>query len=96
MKLIVEVIDIKGKCPVYKTGEKIVVDANPDYFAGRPYISRVLTRVIPDLATMFLELKAGRIDQMGLTPLQYTRQTNSREFEKNFRKYKYLSFSCLI
>lgn len=26
MKLIVEVIDIKGKCPVYKTGEKIVLD----------------------------------------------------------------------
>ena len=26
MKLIVEVIDIKGKCPVYNTGEKIVLD----------------------------------------------------------------------
>ncbi len=26
MKLIIEVIDIKGNCPVYKTGEKIVLD----------------------------------------------------------------------
>ena len=26
MKLIVEVIDIKGKCPVYEIGEKIVLD----------------------------------------------------------------------
>jgi len=26
MKLIVEVMDIKGKCPVYKTGDKIVLD----------------------------------------------------------------------
>jgi len=26
MKLIVEVINIKGKCPVYKIGEKIVLD----------------------------------------------------------------------
>lgn len=77
----------------WKTGEKIVVNAYKDYFEGRPYISRVLTRVIPDLATMFLELKAGRIDQMGLTPLQYRRQTGSTWFEENFRKYKYLSFS---
>lgn len=76
----------------WKTGEKIVVDANPDYFDGRPYISRVLTRIIPDLATMFLELRAGRIDQMGLTPLQYRRQTESKWFHDNFSKYKYLSF----
>jgi peptide/nickel transport system substrate-binding protein len=76
----------------WKTGEKIVVDANPDCFDGRPYISRVLTRIIPDLATMFLELKAGRIDQMGLTPLQYARQTNTKWFTDNFTKYKYLSF----
>ncbi len=28
----------------WKTGEKTVFDANPDYFEGRPYISRVITR----------------------------------------------------
>ncbi len=76
----------------WKTGEKIVVDYNPNYFAGRPYISRVLTRVIPDLATMFLELKAERVDQMGLTPLQYRRQTDTEWFGENFNKYKYLGF----
>ncbi|MEW6113991.1 MAG: peptide-binding protein, partial [Thermodesulfobacteriota bacterium] len=77
----------------WKTGEKIVVDANNDYFEGRPYISRVLTRIIPDPATMFLELKAGRVDQMGLSPLQYSRQSTGKWWEENFRKYKYLSFS---
>jgi peptide/nickel transport system substrate-binding protein len=77
----------------WKTGEKIVVDANKNYFEGRPYISRVLTRVIPDLATMFLELKAGRIDQMGLTPLQYRRQTDTKWFNENFKRYKYLAFA---
>lgn len=74
------------------TGEKIVVDSYHDYYDGRPYINRVLTRIIPDLATMFLELKAGRVDQMGLTPLQYTRQTATKWFKENFNKYKYLSF----
>lgn len=76
----------------WKTGEKIVLDSYHGYFEGRPYIDRVLTRIIPDLATMFLELKAGRLDQMGLTPLQYTRQTESEWFKKNYNKYKYLSF----
>ncbi|MBI4962421.1 MAG: peptide-binding protein [Desulfomonile tiedjei] len=76
----------------WKTGEKIILDSYHDYFEGRPYIDRVLTRTIPDLATMFLELKAGRVDQMGLTPLQYTRQTDSQLFKENFVKYKYLAF----
>jgi len=76
----------------WKTGEKTVFEANPDYFEGRPYLSRVITRVIPDPATMFLELKSGGIDMMGLTPLQYTRQTETGEFRKSFNKYRYLSF----
>ena len=76
----------------WKTGEKTVFEANPDYFEGRPYLSRVITRVIPDPATMFLELKSGGIDMMGLTPLQYTRQTETEEFRMSFRKYRYLSF----
>ena len=56
-------------------------------------IDRVLTRTIPDLATTFLELKAGRLDWIGLTPLQYMRQTGGQWFQDNFVRYKYLSFS---
>lgn len=77
----------------WTTGEKIVLDSNHDYFEHRPFIDRVMWRVIPDLATMFLELKAGKLDEMGLTPLQYTRQTNTRLFKENFVKYKYLTFN---
>ncbi len=76
----------------WKTGERIVVDSYHDYFEGRPYIDRVMTRVIPDPATMFLELKAGRLDWMGLSPLQYKRQTDTPWFKENFVRYKYLAF----
>lgn len=76
----------------WKTGEKIVLEHNPDYFEGRPYIDRYICRIIPDQATMFLELKAEGIDEMGLTPLQYRRQTNSPDFLKKYNKYRYLSF----
>jgi peptide/nickel transport system substrate-binding protein len=75
------------------TGQKIVLTANHDYFEGRPYIDGYVMRIIPDTATMFLELRANGIDQMGLSPLQYTRQTQSPLFRKNFNKYRYLSFS---
>ena len=75
------------------SAQKIVLVANPDYYEGRPYIDGYIMRIIPDTATMFLELRANGIDQMGLTPLQFTRQTESPLFKKNFNKYRYLSFS---
>ncbi len=75
------------------TGQKIVLVSNPDYFEGRPYTDGFIMRIIPDMATMFLELRANGIDQMGLTPLQYTRQTEAPLFRKNYNKYRYLSFS---
>ena len=74
------------------TGQKIVLVSNPDYFEGRPYIDGYIMRIIPDMATMFLELRAQGIDEMNLTPLQYTRQTENNLFRKNYNKYKYLSF----
>lgn len=77
----------------WKTGQKIVLISNPDYFEGRPYIDGYIMRIIPDMATMFLELRAKGIDRMNLTPLQYTRQTENRFFRNNFNKYRYLSFS---
>ena len=75
------------------TGQKIVLAANPDYFEGAPYLDGYIMRVIPDMATMFLELRANGVDRMGLTPLQFTRQTENNLFRRNYNKYRYLSFS---
>ena len=74
-------------------GQKIVLVSNPDYFEGRPYIDGFILRIIPDMATMFLELRAGGIDRMGLTPLQYTRQTENPLFRRDYNKFRYLSFT---
>ena len=65
--------------------------SNRDYYRGAPWIERVVYRVIPDESTQFLELKSGGLDMMGLTPLQYTRQTSSPVFARDFRKYRYVS-----
>jgi peptide/nickel transport system substrate-binding protein len=71
--------------------EKITLEAYDQYYEGKPYIEKVIYRIIPDNATMFLELKAGGIDYMGLDPVQYSRQTDTKEFKEKFNKYKYLS-----
>ena len=74
------------------TGQKIVLDAFDSYFEGRPNIDRIIIRVITDPSTMFLELKFGGIDYMGLTPPQYKLQANTDFFNRYFQKFKYPSF----
>ncbi|MCX8021547.1 MAG: peptide-binding protein [Syntrophorhabdaceae bacterium] len=74
------------------TGDRVVLTYNSDYFEGRPYIDRYIMRIIPDSATMFLELKQYGIDMMGLTPVQFVRQTDYDKFKKSFNKYQFLSF----
>jgi peptide/nickel transport system substrate-binding protein len=73
-------------------GQELTLDSNHDYFDGRPYVDRFIYRIIPDTATMFLELQTGGVDMMGLTPIQYTKQTESEYFKNNFRKFRYPQF----
>ena len=75
----------------WERNTRFTLRANPDYYRGRPWIERVVYRVIPYASTQFLELKAGGLDMMGLTPLQYSRQTSTPVFARDFRKYRYVS-----
>jgi len=77
----------------WSLGSKIIFTAFPDYWEGRAYLDKIIYRIIPDIATLFLELRSGGIDWMKLTPLQYCRQTKNIFFNKNFYKYRYLSSS---
>jgi peptide/nickel transport system substrate-binding protein len=73
-------------------GEKIVLESNADYFEGQPFIKRVVLRIIPDTSTQFLELQTGSLDFMGLSPLQFDRQTETPAFRRLYNKYRYLNF----
>jgi peptide/nickel transport system substrate-binding protein len=80
------------KLKEWVTGQKIVLEAFNNYFEGRPNIDKYVARVIPDTATMFLELKFGGIDFMNLTPPQYKLQAGKETFKKYFQKFRYPSF----
>jgi peptide/nickel transport system substrate-binding protein len=70
-------------------GQKVVLESFHGYFEGRPRIDRYVYRIIPDTSTMYMELKAGGIDMMPLTPVQYRRQTDTVEFRSRFNRYRY-------
>jgi len=76
----------------WRSGQRMDLDSNHSYFEHRPYIDRYIFRIIPDSTTMFLELQTGSVDAMGLTPLQYTRLTDTETFRRGFRKIRYPSF----
>jgi peptide/nickel transport system substrate-binding protein len=75
------------------TGQKIVLEAFDDYFEGRPNVDKYVTRVISDPATMFLELKFGGLDYMGLTPPQFKLQADTELFKRHFQKFRYPAFA---
>jgi len=89
----------------WKTQEKIELAAFDNYFDSmraiainlepqekRPFIGRYISRVIPDEATIFLELQIQSVDAAGLTPLQYCRQTDTEFFKKHYSKFSLPSF----
>jgi peptide/nickel transport system substrate-binding protein len=74
----------------WKSGEKVVLVGNKDYYVqGRPYLGRIVYRIIPSQATIFLELKAKGVDMADLTAVQYARQTDYPAFKKDYQKFRY-------
>jgi peptide/nickel transport system substrate-binding protein len=57
------------------TDEKIVVEANPDYFEGKPGLDRIIYRIIPETSLSEMELLTKGIDYYGVLPHQYRRMS---------------------
>jgi peptide/nickel transport system substrate-binding protein len=74
-----------------RAGEKVVLTANRDFYGPGPFISRVVYRIIPSQATIFMELKAQGVDSANLTALQYQRQSEYPAFRRAYRKFRYPS-----
>ncbi len=77
------------------TGEKVVLERNPDYTwgpewtrGGPPYIETVEFRIIPEYSTQLAGLEAGEVDRIFVENKDLERILNSGEFQvfQAFRK----------
>jgi peptide/nickel transport system substrate-binding protein len=59
----------------------ILLRANPDYWAGRPYVSALEYRIIPDPATAQAEFDTGRLDFMLLSDATYRRYSEDPKWK---------------
>lgn len=46
----------------YSPGSHVILEANREYFAGRPFLDRLIIRLIPRPETALIALEAGEID----------------------------------
>lgn len=73
----------------WETGRQIVLERFPGYW-GRPvFLDRIVFRILTDSTVALQILKKRELDWMGLTPLQWHRQTGSERFEERFAKLKF-------
>jgi len=77
----------------WKTNEKLTLSVNKDYFEGRPGLAGLVTRVIPDQPVQFLELQAGNIDEVGLSPDLYETRAATPKFLAKYRRFNYPSYN---
>ena len=71
------------------TDQKIVLQANSDYYDGKPKIENYLFRVIPDQSVQFLELRTQSLDELSLLPDQWNAYDS---FFEKYNKFRYPSF----
>ena len=75
----------------WEHGQTIQLKRNPLSVLGQARIETQITRIIPDSSAQFLELMAGNLDTMSLSPIQYSRVFPARpQLNQNFNRYKEL------
>jgi peptide/nickel transport system substrate-binding protein len=73
----------------WETGKEIVLTRNEDYWGTKPYLDRIVLRIITDNPAALTALKAGEVDLLRLIPIQYSQQTSGPGFDDQFVKQRY-------
>jgi peptide/nickel transport system substrate-binding protein len=73
----------------WDTGKDIVLEKNDAYRGEKPNLNRIVFNIITDDNAALQVLKSGELDLMGLIPIQWVRQTDSRKFKRMFDKHTY-------
>jgi peptide/nickel transport system substrate-binding protein len=76
--------------------EKIVLEANPKYFEGRPNLDRIVYRIIPETALSEMEILTKGVDYSGLFPYQFKRMSEVpflRTYSQPSLGYTYIGYN---
>lgn len=62
-----------------KTGDHVMLEANPNYFGKAPSLNRLIFKYVPDLNAMYTQFKTGEIDYVGLQgiPANFYKEANA-------------------
>jgi peptide/nickel transport system substrate-binding protein len=81
----------------WKTGQEIELVRDPKYWGynkpgiDQPFLDRHKYRIINNMDAALVTLKSGSLDEMGLTPIQHARGSNSERFRREFQKFEYFA-----
>jgi len=73
----------------WDTGKEIILERNEDYWGEKPHLKKMVFKIITDETVSLQVLKRGEMDLMGLTPIQWVRQTKGKKFTRMFDKLQY-------
>lgn len=73
----------------WETGKEIALVRNEEYWGEKPALERLVFKIITDSTVALQVLKQGGLDEMGLRPIQWERQTQNRRFTEAYRKLSY-------
>lgn len=75
----------------WRHDERLVLEANEDYWEGRPYLDKVVYRVIPHALTRIAEFEAGNLDYTAVPQEELKRWTNNPEWQPYLHQMAELS-----
>jgi peptide/nickel transport system substrate-binding protein len=78
---------------MWETGQRITLAASDTFSGGRPHLDKLITSIIPDMATQMMELSAGRLDMMTLLPDQWELAIADPDLSRRFNFHRYPAFS---
>ncbi len=74
----------------WKHDDQLILEANPGYFQGRPYLDRIHYRILPEEVTRLEEFKAGNLEHSDIATGQFASVKNDPELSKRIVSYPIL------
>src|SRR5574341_146580 len=65
----------------WRRQDRVILEANPNYFAGKPYLAGIEYRIIPESSTSEAEFKAGRLDGLGIPAATFKQWTTDPKWQ---------------